>query len=1218
MPYGGEPDAKVTVGVETDLSRMKKGLGEAGDRWRSFGQSMIAAGTGFSAAVTGPIVAAGMKFTQTAMEAVESENLFEVSLGESADSVRAWSENLRSQLGLNAYEVRKQAGTFYVMLESMGLTREAAEGMSKDFSMLAYDMASFYNLEVEDAFMKLQAGITGEIEPLKRLGIVVNENTIKMAAYEAGIGNLVMENGKLKGSLTEQEKIHARYLSIMKQTGKAQGDLARTIDSPVNALRVFGQQVEDFKIRVGQAIIPFVTQFMKYGKQLLAILNKLNDRQIGALVKVLAAVAAIGPMMLGIGQVANTVAAIAKAGVMLKPVAKYAGLLGRAILGIGKAAAPAKLGLTAILTGGGAVAAVVAAIAGAGYLIYKNWDKIAPLLERVGKTFNDIIASPIKEFWQGITTEVGAVAASYNMTNEAAAKLLEKQPQLAKGAAALSTPYERLKYHLDGLVRRWDEFLEAVGKRSKWQTVRKFADFLRTVIDGIRNIILRLADLWGRLQRAVEQIDWEPFIGFLNALGLEGDTLIEIFDALAAKFYDIYRVVYDFLFQAFDGLLKLFGPLIDHIDEFVNGIGSFLEWLTPLVEGVNEMKGALGDVAVALLDLDFSAAADALMDFNLSLADFGTTVLEQLTGWNPEKEDFSEWAGGVWDAVLDAIADAIDDNPVGAALVKWLMPEHTEANRSGETIGQAFWGYFWSGFFEASSPTRWVAAAAGRRGEYAAVLKDQQAQLERDVGRGVRIEKAQESVGENLISQYLEELLPTPDQLRATGIAERFWGDWWDYVGQALLKLNPASYLPAVETIWDTIREYFSGGGKQKPISPQIPLEPGEGVQESPFITWLNEQLDDFDDWLDQKMAWAIGELSSWWSEVLIGALGLGGEEKESDFKPFVEALEGLWADVEAYFTEVLPAKLDGLVAATGGGLLAMIWGALTGTGKGKGGKKGSAREQALKGGGAGKLGFFEQFELDLSTWFSSLPTKFDTWVKGLGDRIAKWWNGLGKRAADETAKGFEGEQKDITDRIAEVLAKAILYLPPILVVVIIKTVREIGAEFKRQFDALKTAALDWLWDTGWNVVQGLWSGVKAAIDNGIGWFEAQLRRLDPGARKATGTDHSPSWKMKLIGQDMIAGLKLGLADIETVTEWFTGKVGELGGSSSVNLAYAAAGGSAIRDEAGGGGGTNVTHQHGDVYLTVEATVSSEIDIQHLADRLNRLLDTQRRAEGTR
>lgn len=194
----------------------------------------------------------GKNAIKAAMDVVESENLFTVSMGNMADTARAWSDDLQSSLGLNAYEVRKNVGMFYNMTTSMGLTRDEAYKLSTDLTKLAYDMSSFYNMPVDEMFVKLQSGITGETEPLKRIGILVLDSTIKQYAYATGIANVGAE-------LTEQQKVMARYVAIMEQTKNSQGDLARTIMSPSNQLRILQMQLQLASVNLGNAFMPIVT-----------------------------------------------------------------------------------------------------------------------------------------------------------------------------------------------------------------------------------------------------------------------------------------------------------------------------------------------------------------------------------------------------------------------------------------------------------------------------------------------------------------------------------------------------------------------------------------------------------------------------------------------------------------------------------------------------------------------------------------------------------------------------------------------------------------------------------------------------------------------------------------------------------------------------------------------------------------------------------------------
>lgn len=216
--------------------------------------------TGIVALGIGKVIADSIK---TGMDAVESDNLFETSLGKYADEVKSWSNEISEALGLNAVAMRKNTGVIFNMTSSMGVAEDNALKMSKGISLLTEDMASFYNLDSSEAFNKLRAGLTGETEPLKALGILVDENTIKQVAYSEGIAETGSE-------LTQQQKVLARYVAILKQTGNAQGDLARTIDSPSNQLRILKNQVSqlglafsNFLLPVVSAVLPYITAFTK-------------------------------------------------------------------------------------------------------------------------------------------------------------------------------------------------------------------------------------------------------------------------------------------------------------------------------------------------------------------------------------------------------------------------------------------------------------------------------------------------------------------------------------------------------------------------------------------------------------------------------------------------------------------------------------------------------------------------------------------------------------------------------------------------------------------------------------------------------------------------------------------------------------------------------------------------------------------------------------------
>ncbi len=305
--------AELVVKISADTKGFEKEMRGIQKSWQRTGASLADTGRMLTVGVTAPLVAAGSAAVKMAMEAVESENLFKVSMGGMANAARVWSEDLRKSLGLNSYELRRQVGVFNSMFTSMGLGSKASYDLSTGLTKLAYDMASFYNIRPDEALEKLRSGIVGEVEPLRALGVVVDEATVKVYAYTHGIATQGTE-------LTTQQKVLARYGAIMDQTSKAQGDLARTADSPTNRLRVLRSQVEYTATSFGMALLPAFQAALEAATPLAAKLgqmaegfSRLRPSTRTTIIEVTGAAAVLGPLSWAVGKVITNLKGLATA-----------------------------------------------------------------------------------------------------------------------------------------------------------------------------------------------------------------------------------------------------------------------------------------------------------------------------------------------------------------------------------------------------------------------------------------------------------------------------------------------------------------------------------------------------------------------------------------------------------------------------------------------------------------------------------------------------------------------------------------------------------------------------------------------------------------------------------------------------------------------------------------------------------------------------------------
>jgi len=199
-----------------------------------------------AAAALAAFAVSAVKAASDLEEAVNKSN--EV-FGASVQLVREFAETSADSFGLSKRAANEYAGTLGIILTGSGLAQDAAAGMSIDLLKLAADMASFNNIPIDVALEKLRAGLVGETEPLRTVGVLLNENAVKTEAYAAGIA----AQGAV---LTDAQKVQARYNIILEQTAVQQGDFARTSESASNATRRASATFEDLRAMIGERLLP--------------------------------------------------------------------------------------------------------------------------------------------------------------------------------------------------------------------------------------------------------------------------------------------------------------------------------------------------------------------------------------------------------------------------------------------------------------------------------------------------------------------------------------------------------------------------------------------------------------------------------------------------------------------------------------------------------------------------------------------------------------------------------------------------------------------------------------------------------------------------------------------------------------------------------------------------------------------------------------------------
>lgn len=291
--------------MERDLKRVGTALNSVGSGFSKFGSKLSGIGMRMTAAVSLPLAGLAGYSVKAAADVFESEDLFERAFGGMADSARAWSETFAASVKRSAYPLRQFASTFMLMLSSMGFTQEKAMDMSQTMTQLAYDMQSAFNIPtMEQAFMELRSGLTGETEPLRKYGVVITETAIKSYAWAKGIA-------KAGEELTEQEKVIARYGFILDSLRQIQNNAADTSDSASNRMRSLKDRFYDLSIRVGNMLLPVLERLLTFMNGLLDKWDAMSPaiRQ-WAIVAAGAAIAA-GPLLVALSGVFSILGGVA-------------------------------------------------------------------------------------------------------------------------------------------------------------------------------------------------------------------------------------------------------------------------------------------------------------------------------------------------------------------------------------------------------------------------------------------------------------------------------------------------------------------------------------------------------------------------------------------------------------------------------------------------------------------------------------------------------------------------------------------------------------------------------------------------------------------------------------------------------------------------------------------------------------------------------------------
>jgi phage-related protein len=528
ISIGSEFDSKGIREAQKQLSMLEKNIPTG--KFQQFGESLqllggrvTKLGGSLTRNLTLPIAAAGAAIfvaTQKASDLNESITKTEAVFGSSADEIMAWSKTSATALGQSQQQALEAASTYGNLFQAFGLTREQAVGMSMDVTELAADLASFNNVSVDDAILALRSGLSGETEPLKRFGIALNDQRLRLEAARLGLGEYA-------GTLPVAVKAQAAYSLILKDSTLAQGDFARTSDGLANQQRILKAEVDNAVASFGEAFLPILLSLVSVVRdRVIPIIQSFADRfkslsegQREAIIVIGGLLAALGPALLIFG--------------------KIIGLVGSLIVGLGSMGT-----VLTFLTGpiGLTIAAVAALTAGIVFLYRNNEDF---------RNFVRQVWSQISEF---IGTAVGLVRQFLDENRES----LE---QLRAGFMQLVT---FLSVHVGPIIGFF---------------IQNYLQSLIVILKGVIFVITQMIttlvsiiDTFKKVSAAIGQLIRDFQAGFNAALTIVRSFRDGITNAFSNAGNLLYNIGRDIVMGLWRGLQSMTGFITTEIGQWVNRV----------------------------------------------------------------------------------------------------------------------------------------------------------------------------------------------------------------------------------------------------------------------------------------------------------------------------------------------------------------------------------------------------------------------------------------------------------------------------------------------------------------------------------------------------------------------------------------------------------------------------------------------------------------------
>jgi len=501
-----------------DEKDLVKGLKAAETASSNMAKKFTETGKKLSLGLTVPIVAAGTAMVKLASDTGESLNAANVVFKESGKIIEEWGKNAAEQAGLTSAEFYQASAVIGAGLTNAGASAEEAAKQTIELTKRAADMASIFNTSVDDALGALQAGLRGEAEPLRRFAVSLDAATISAKAVAMGLVDANCE-------ATTYGLSQARLAIIMEQSSKFQGDFANTSGGLANSMRITTAMVKEQAAELGQQLLPIVLEVVQGLKGAVKWFSDLSDEQKKMILVTAGVAAAIGPLLIGVGQVITAVNTLKTAMTVL---GAASGPIGIAILAIGALVA-AFVALNSVMEQSRAEQdkASFSALAEETGKTVKELGQINDEFTFMLPMLNSIITGSrtLEESTTDWSLYVDQVAKKYGITNEQAKNVLLASNRITEAQKATIKELDKMVTSVDEVTK--SELIQAAIKEnwSKKLAADNYAKYQAELkaVDDKKKAEQAAADAWIAKKKTINDLIDQT----ISKTKTERDTILE-------------------------------------------------------------------------------------------------------------------------------------------------------------------------------------------------------------------------------------------------------------------------------------------------------------------------------------------------------------------------------------------------------------------------------------------------------------------------------------------------------------------------------------------------------------------------------------------------------------------------------------------------------------------------------------------------------------------